>query len=77
MSNIEKYRTQEKAFLAGMERAERNDLRKPYDIMVCILSELKAHGLQITWQPGEKPKPGENPEPEYSEQITYHRRPER
>lgn len=59
MSSIEKYRAQEKAFINGMERAKNAGLVQHYDVMICILTELREAGLMIVWQPGEKPKPGE------------------
>jgi hypothetical protein len=58
LGRIEKYKAQEKAFLRGQENAQEMGLTKPYDIMVCIIRQLKQAGLMIVWQPGEKPPPG-------------------
>jgi hypothetical protein len=56
VADIEKMKAQEAAIVEGIERAARVGLSKPYDVFICILSELKEAGLMIVWQPGEKPK---------------------
>lgn len=42
------------AFIKGIERAKRQDLRKPYDVHICIRTELKRAGLTIVWAKGQK-----------------------
>lgn len=54
MADIKRMRATENAFITGINRAKEMGLQKPYDVMICIRSELKKSGLQIVWQRGAK-----------------------
>lgn len=43
------------AMIRGIERAEREHYKKPYDIALFIRTELDRAGLKIVWRPGQKP----------------------